>query len=167
MIHISAPALVALQRGMAQAPDMVRRELTSEMTVLTQHLEGEVKDAWPVGISNSREQITSDAFSTPTGALGVIGTPSPYAPVIEDGRKPGKGVSRAGQDAIAAWAVGKLGVSPKAAKGVAYLISRKIKAQGIAAKRPFAITLERNRTVALRAFEDAAARIADQLGGAA
>ena len=165
-ITLSARGLDVLHRAASVAPDLVERVLLAEMTVVTRHIEGEVKEAWPVAVFNSREQITSDAFSSPAGVLGVVGTPSPYAPVIEDGRKPGKGVSKAGQEALALWAVGKLGVTPKKARSVAFLVSRKIKARGIAAKHPFAKTLARNDAYLVQAFEAAAERLAAQLGDA-
>jgi hypothetical protein len=97
--------------------------------------------------------------------LGVVGTPSVYAPVIEEGRRPGKGVSKEGREALAMWAVGILGVTPKDAPGVAFLISRKIKAKGISAKHPFQNALQKHEPHVLMMFEDACGRVASHLAG--
>lgn len=167
-VALSAPTLAALQDSFAKAPEFTRQRLLGAMTGATLFIEGEVKDAWPTGVFNSREQITSDAFSTPAGVLGVVGTPSPYAPVIEDGRKPGKGVSVLGQQGIALWAEKKLGVAPKEALGVAFLVSRKIKREGIEAKQPFGKVVARSTAQLTRYFENAISQIvADIARGAA
>lgn len=162
--YLSAPTLARLQASFAKAPDYTRQRLLAAMTGATQFLEGEIKDEWPVGVFNSREQITSDAFSTPAGVLGVVGTPSPYAPVIEGGRKPGKGVGELGRQAIALWAEKKLGVAAKDALGVAFLVSRKIKREGIEAKRPIGKVVDRSTAQIGRYFEDAVAQIWADIG---
>ena len=164
-LPLSALSLAALTRGFQEAPKMVERELTAAATGATMLLEREVKDTWPTGVFNSRQQISSDVFSTPAGVLGVVGTPSAYAPVIEHGRKPGKGVSKEGREALAMWAIGILGVGPKDAPGVAFLISRKIKSKGIAAKHPFQNALQKHESHVLRMFEDACGRVAAHLAG--
>ena len=166
-LALSAHSLAALTRGFKEAPVVAERELTAAATEATMLLEREVKEAWPTGIFHSRQQISSDVFSTPTGVLGVVGTPSAYAPVIEHGRKPGKGVSREGREALAMWAIGILGVAPKDAPGVAFLISRKIKAKGIAAKHPFQNVYQKHEPYVLRMFEDACGRVAAHLAGSA
>ena len=168
-VQISAPALAAIQRGLDEAPDMVHRELLAGMRAITIHLEGETADALrppDVGASGAlSESISSDAFTTPAGVLGVVGTPKHYAVVVEDGRRPGKGVSREGRVALAAWAVSKLGVPQKEADGVAYLIARKIKREGIKARKIFQNTLDQSMPAVVREFELAAGRIANQLAG--
>ena len=166
-IELSAAGLDAIARGMQAAPKIVEQEMLAAMTLVTTALEGEVKDEWPTGVFNSREQIHGDAFATPAGVLGVVGTPSPYAPVIEFGRKPGKGVSREGQESIALWAKAKLGVDEVKARSVAFLIARKIKQRGQPAEKVFTRVLYANRGQINRAFEDAAARIAGRIEGAA
>ena len=165
-IEISAAGLDAIARGMKAAPQIVEAELLAAMTLVTTAIEGEVQDAWPTGVFNSRAQIHGDAFSTPAGVLGVVGTPSPYAPVIEFGRKAGKGVSREGQESIALWAKAKLGVQEIEARSVAFLIARAIKRRGQPAKKIFQGVLDANIGQINRAFEDAAARIAGRLEGA-
>jgi hypothetical protein len=73
------------------------------------------------------------ALRHPLGAM-VFNT-MPYAGVIERGRRPGTGVSREGQFALATWVKRRMGIAdPKKAKGIAFLIARKIKARGLRAR---------------------------------
>lgn len=161
---LSTEALGRLQANFERAPELTRQRMLGAMTGATMFLEGEVKDEWPVGVFNSREQIYSDAFSSPAGILGVVGSTSPYAPVIEEGRKPGRGVSQAGQQSIALWAEKVLGVAPAEALGVAYLVARKIKRVGIPAKRPFAKVVDRSTGQIVRYFETAISQLWTDLG---
>lgn len=164
---LSVAALADLRRALEETPETVQRELAAAMTEATMLLEREAKEEWPVGVFNSREQITSDVMLEPAGVLGVVGTPSPYAPVIEAGRRPGKGVSQEGQKAIAMWAVARLGVEPARADDVAFLISQKIRRHGIAAKRPMQKVLERLAPDLLRMFDEAIGRVLQGLAGGA
>lgn len=166
-LQMSVQGLDALQRGMLAAPDMVRRELLGTMTALTMHLEGEVADALPAVSGLTRASIVSDAWSTPTGALGVVGSASIAALVLEQGRKPGKGVSKEGQEALAVWAQEKLGVTKVEGLGIAHALSFKYKLHGLPAKKPFEKTLAAQRGQIEQMFETCAQRIAAKLGSAA
>lgn len=76
---------------------------------------------------------------------------APYAAVIEEGRRPGKGVSREGQVALARWAIRKGLVEGKgkaraaAAKGVAFAISRALKKRGLKGRRVMGRVLDKIR----------------------
>jgi hypothetical protein len=87
-------------------------------------------------------QKTDEMGITDTGALknswraeklpgggATVYSDCPYAGIVELGARPHP-VSQAGQDAIASWAIRKLGVSDKEAKSVAFLICRKIAREG-------------------------------------
>jgi phage gpG-like protein len=67
------------------------------------------------------------AEKTEDGA--IVFSDCPYAGIIELGARP-HAVSIEGQQAIADWAVRKLGVDEKEAKSVAFLICRKIAREG-------------------------------------
>ncbi len=67
------------------------------------------------------------AERTENGAM--VFSDCPYAGIVELGARPHP-VSIEGQEAIAQWAVRKLGVDPKEAKSVAFLICRKIAREG-------------------------------------
>lgn len=64
------------------------------------------------------------------GKTGAIQQPQGYFLPVELGRRPGKGISAKGQQAVARWGKLKLGLSEKEAKSFAYLLSRKYKLQG-------------------------------------
>lgn len=164
-VHMSLAGLDALQRGMAQAPEMTRRELLAAAKASTLHLEGQVKDRMPSASGKTRESVHSDAFSTPAGVIGTVGSSMATATFLELGRKPGTGVSLEGQEALGTWVKEKLGVSEKEVPGVVFLIARKIKKKGMPAVKPFELTAKANEGQVLRAFENAAALIAARLTG--
>ena len=170
-MSISAQALATFQRAMKEAPEVLDRELlaaTNEGLMLLRHqLDSTIPRGWGgrsgLGMAGS---ITSDAFSTPTGALGVIGTSVSHAPVVELGRRPGKGVSEQGRVALGAWVMAVLGVTdPKRVKNIAFLISQKIKREGLPAQRPFGRAAEASADQIERMFEGAMGRVAQHLAG--
>ncbi len=71
------------------------------------------------------------AEKTAEGA--IVYSDCPYAGIVEMGARPHP-VSKEGQDAIALWAIRKLGVDPDKAASVAFLICRKIAREGQAPK---------------------------------
>ena len=166
-LHLTFAGLDALQRGFAQAPEVTRRELLAAAAASTLHLEGQVKDRMPSASGKTRESVFSDAFSTPVGVIGTVGSSQPTATFLELGRKPGTGVSKAGQEALGVWAREKLGISEKEVRSVVFLIARKIRKHGTPAVKPFELTLTANEGQVLRAFEDAAGRVAAHLAGGA
>ena len=86
-------------------------------------------------------QRTDELKITDTGALknswraertedgAVVFSDCPYAGIVELGARPHP-VSVEGQEAIARWAMRKLGVDEKEAKSIAFLIARKISKEG-------------------------------------
>lgn len=166
---MSLQGLEALRRGLEAAPEMVQHELLVSMTTVMSHLDGEVVDAMsPMSVSGlTRASVVSEAYTTPLGALGVVGSASVAAAVLEDGRAAGKPVSKEGQAAIAQWAMQKLGLGAKEAPGVAYLIARKITARGLPAKQPFRKTYDANLGMITQEFERCAERISTHLAAQA
>lgn len=161
-LHISAPALAAIHRGWAEAPAMTRRELLAAMTQGTLLVEREVKEGIPRGATGlTAASVTSDAFSTPAGILGVVASSQPSATFVELGTR----AHMPPVDALVPWVRAVLGVDAKRAPSVAYLIARKIARRGTKAKQPFAKALARTEGQVLRMFEAAADRIAQNLAG--
>ncbi len=159
---LSAQALQTLERGLREAPQLLHEVLLPVMTQVTKSLEGNVADAMPTGVSgNTRRSITSDAFSTPAGVLGVVGSNQPAALFVELGTKPHMPPVKA----LIPWVQAVLGVEPKRAPGVAFLVARKIARVGTKAQRPFANTLAAQQGQIVRAFEDAAAELAQRMAG--
>lgn len=162
-ISISAPALVTIQDGFKRAPSMVQRELLAAATEASMLLEREVKDAMPAVSGLTRASVTSDAFSTPAGVLGVVGSAQVAAVALELGTKPHMPPVKA----LVPWVIEALGVEPKRAERVAFLVARKIARVGTKAQKPFEKSLGVTQPQIVRMFEAAAGRIAAQLGGAA
>lgn len=157
MMQISAEALVSVERGLRQAPALAERELLGTMIAVTQALEGETKDAFPKRTGLTAASISSDAYSTPEGALGVVGSASPIALFVEEGTKPHE--IRAVHAKALAFPLGT---------GGEIVFAKAVHHPGTKAQHVFANTLERNEGHIVRQFEDAAARIALQMvGGAA
>lgn len=161
-LHISAPALDALRRGWREAPALVQRELLVSMTQATLLIEREVKENIPRGATGlTAASVTSDAFSTPAGVLGVVASSQPSATFVELGTKP----HRPPVAALIPWVRAVLGVDAKRAPSVAFLIARKIARKGTEAKQPFGRAVASTSGQVLRMFEDAAGRISSQLAG--
>ncbi|CAN5439069.1 hypothetical protein BH10PSE18_BH10PSE18_19030 [soil metagenome] len=161
-LQISAPALAAISRGWAEAPAVTRRELLAAMTQATLLVEREVKEGIPRGATGlTAASVTSDAFSTSAGVLGIVGSSQPAALFVELGTKP----HMPPVEALVPWVRAVLGVDAKRAPSVAFLIARKIARKGTKAQRPFALALARTEGQVLRMIESAADRIASHLAG--
>ncbi|MCJ9428550.1 hypothetical protein [Kordiimonas marina] len=126
-------------------------------------LEREVKERTPVGVGGAgglRGSITSH-----TGRIGVerietvVGTPSPYAVPVELGARP----HFPPIIPLVDWVIHKLGVNPDAARGVAFLVARKIATKGTKAVMMFTRSLEASQaqieTIYIRRAEQALSEI--------
>lgn len=163
MLWISANGLAALQRGFKEAPAYARRELLAGMTEATLLLERESKDAFPSASGLTRASIFSDAFSTPAGALGVVGSASIAAVAVELGTRPHKPPV----GPIEAWVNEKLGIQGKEARGIAFAIANKIAKRGTKAQYPFRNTWNGQFSAVVGVFERAASRVAAHLAAKA
>lgn len=165
-LHLSIAGLDALRRGFEQAPEATRREMLGTMTQATLLLEREAKERTPKATGLTAASIASDAFSTPAGVIGTVGSSQASLSFVELGTKP-HAVSAEGREALAEWAVKRLGVSRKEAPRVAFLVARKIARRGTKAQRPLGEAIAATEGQVLRMFEDAAARVAAYLAGGA
>lgn len=172
-ISLTPYGLDALERGFRQAPAVARRELLAAMREATLLLEADVvgrySEPGPKGAKHTgatRASIASDAFATPAGVLGVVGSASPVAAFIELGTR---GAPRGWPplEPLLQWVHDVLGLGGEEAEGAARGIQRKIHARGTPARPFFAQALEKNEAAVGRMFEDAAGRIAAQLTGGA
>lgn len=158
-IHIDASDLAALQRGFAAAPEFTRERLLTAMTEATLYLEREVKDAFPAVSGLTRASITSDAFSTPAGVLGVVGSASPAVAAVELGTRP----HMPPVQAILLWVQDKFGLSGEEAEGLAWGVARKIKARGTQGQGHFRRTLAGATGTLTSIFQGAVQDIAQHL----
>lgn len=162
-LHLTFAGLDSLQRGFVQAPDVTRRELLASMTQGTLLVEREVKDGMPRVTGMTAASVVSDAFATPMGVLGTVGSSQPSATFLELGTKP----HMPPVEALIPWVKAVLGVEPKRARSVAFLVARKIARKGTKPKRPFDKAIAATEGQVLRLFEDAAGRVAAHLAGGA
>lgn len=87
--------------------------------------------AYPAGQTGGIEVLGADPT---TGIRGRVFSSLPYAIVMEEGRAPGKPISRVGQAAIFLWVRRKLGLSGKEARAAGFAITMAIRRRGIAGK---------------------------------
>ena len=163
-VRISIEGLEAIRRGLERAPEMARAELLGAATESTLLIEREVKEIMPRVSGLTANSISSDAFSTPTGVLGVVSSTQPSAVFVELGTGP----HMPPVDALVPWVQAVLGVEPDRVRQVAFLVARKIARKGTPAQKPFERAAQSTQGQVARIFENAAARIAARLveGGA-
>lgn len=166
-LHISIPALAALTRGFKEAPEVTRRELLAAMTEGSLLVEREVKENMPRGATGlTAASVTSDAFATSVGVIGLVGSSQPSATFLELGTRP----HMPPVAALVPWVRAVLGVEAKRARGVAFLVARKIARKGTRRQQPFERAVIATQGQVLGMFERAAGRVAAHLertGGAA
>lgn len=158
-IQITAPSLAVLQRGLVEARDYTQERLVDAMVEATLYLEREVKDAFPAVSGLTRASITSDAFSTPAGVLGVVGSASAAAAAVELGTRP----HMPPVAPIQIWVQEKLGIGGKEGRGIAFAIARKISKVGTKPQGHFKKTLAASTRTLTRVFEDAVQDVAAHL----
>lgn len=129
-------------------PDQARRELNDlaldNLRLALQSIAGHVSDAAAEysDTGNLAQSFGADP-ATPTGGIEMIGvdlltgvsgrvfSSLPYAIVVDEGRRAGAPISRAGIDAIGLWAQRKLGLSAKEADSAKFAIANVIMTQGL------------------------------------
>ncbi len=159
-IKFTPYGLAALQRSFHEQPELARRELLAAANEAVNLLESDVKGRYPTHQGLTRGSITSDAFSTPTGVLGVVGSAAPVAGFIEMGTKP----HTPPLEPLLLWVRDILGKTGDEGYAAARGIQRKIRARGTKARPLFAEAAVRHQAAIGRMFEDAAGRVAAQLG---
>lgn len=150
-----------LQAAWAKAPDIVRQELTRAMWEAELQLEPAIQAETPEGAyKNLRSSIAAQTprVSADT-VLGVVGTAAAYAIPVELGTKPHFPPILPLVD----WVIAKLGVPEKEAKGVAFLIARKISRRGTTGAAMFRKGFDKTERRVQQAFVDARRRIRDRL----
>ncbi len=160
-LHLSISSLDALLRGFEQAPEVTRRELLGTMTEATLLVEREAKERTPKASGMTAASIMSDAFSSPVGVIGTVGSSQPSLAFVELGTKP----HMPPVEALIPWVRAVLGVERKRERSVAYLVARKIARKGTKAQRPLGEAIAATEGQVLRMFEDAAGRMAARLVG--
>ena len=132
------------------------RELTLAMNQSLDFVRGQVAVRTPVNVGTLRDSLNYQIISPFPNLVGAVGSPSVYAPVMEFGRKPNSRMPPV--DAIALWAVRKLGLSPEEAEGAAWAIAKSIAKKGIEGKYMFKEGFEVSTPHVNQLFDSAVAR---------
>lgn len=98
-----------------------------------------------IEMSGARGDGNRDGRRTGSDIQGRVFSSLPYAVVMEDGRRPGRPISRSGIDAIGLWAQRKLGLSAEQADRAKWAIAMHIIAQGIEGKGYFSAGVQAAR----------------------
>lgn len=116
----------------AKADDLTRKRVTEAMDKSVIVTVSEVRPLVPVGVSSRlRNSIGSKVEVSQSTVIGRVGSSlksEVYPAVMEMGRKPG---SFPPVSALERWVQLKLGVDSRYARGVAFVVARKIAASGI------------------------------------
>jgi hypothetical protein len=161
-IEIDFSELQRLQAQMAQSPNVVREELLTAMTEADLLVEREVKERTPHAHGLLRDSIRGVETVVGLGVEGFVGTSLSYVQPVELGTRP----HFPPVEALIDWVKVKLGIqSDREARGVAFLIARKIAAKGTKGAEMFAHTLQAVEAQVRAIFSRAQDRIAARLAG--
>lgn len=113
-------------------PEVTRKEIHTVLDLIVRRLEKEVVELTPRGVSAEgglAGGVFGEVVTLGEQFKGIVGDPVPYGEVIELGRRPGK--RRPPVDPLIPWVRSKLGISDdKEARGIAYVIAKRIGASG-------------------------------------
>lgn len=159
-------------------PIEARRALNSlavdTLRLALQTVAGFVGDEAPTDSGALGQSFGADPATT-TGGLELLGvdlvdgvqgrvfSSLPYAIVMNEGRRPGAPISRAGIDALGLWAQRKLGLSADEAASAKWAIASWIVAQGITGTGYFDIGIKRAQPTVDGLFAALAQSVARQL----
>lgn len=160
---IDFEGLKELQANLARNPAVVREELERAVTEADLLLAREVQDRMPVAGGTLRQSVFHEEEIGDTGVTGLVASPLVYAAPVEVGTKP----HFPPLEPLIDWVKAKLHITgDKEARGVAFLIGRKISRVGTPAQRPFGLAFQAQFEQVHAIFDRAAARIAARLAGA-
>jgi hypothetical protein len=116
-----------------KSPEIMCEELTAGMYEATALIERNVKRFTPVGVFGAQGGLLSTEHGEVIGkgtsiVKGIVATSSEYGEVIEKGRRAGKAWPPEG--VLLRWIEVKLDVDDKEAKGLEFIIRRKIGKKG-------------------------------------
>lgn len=143
---------------------MFDREITTELVTLSSIGQRLVVSETPRGATGDlRGSVVTELRGQPARRVGVVTSSKFHAPIVERGRQPGR---RPPTEALVLWVVRKLGIRDRReARGVAFVIARKIGQRGTSAAEMFQKAAQRLAPIAAARWQALGARIAQQLGG--
>lgn len=147
------------------------------MELALQYLAGQVAEKAPKNFGLLGQSFTANPASSTGGIeiltggsvseslVGRVFSSLPYAIVMEEGRRPGQPISRAGVASIGLWVRRKLQLSGKEAQRVMYAVVWKIRKRGIEAKHFVRAAATASEPKIEGMFREMAAGIAEGLVG--
>ncbi len=141
------------------APEIALQELQKAMAEADMLLKRLVQDALPTATGTLRASVFGVERATETGVIGLVGSPLIYAPPVELGTRP----HFPPIEPLVDWVKLKLGVPEKDARGVAFLVARKIARKGTGATHVFKLSFERGEQQVRDMFARALGRIAQRI----
>ncbi len=163
-VQTSGPLLNT--RELAQRFD---REITGEIAQLGALGQRLVIDRTPRGVSSGggglRGSVHLEFRGVPAQRSAVVGSALFYAPIVEEGRRPGRRPPARPGSALHLWVRRKLGVGGEAAARVTFLVARKVGRVGSPGAFMFQGAFQRLETIASSRFAALEARLAGILDG--
>ncbi len=165
--EIDTGALAQVRDAMQRAPQIVIAELEAAVTEADALLQREVQDRTPIGAHGLlRESIFHREEVSDSGVSGLVASPLIYAEPVELGTRP----HFPPLQPLIDWVMHSphFGISnEKIARGIAFLIARKISRVGTKGQHMFGITFQAQEGQVQAIFERAVGRIATRLAGGA
>lgn len=161
-IRIDFSELTKLKAQYASSPDVVVQELSAAMTEADLLIEREVKERTPKAHGLLRESVIGVESINGLHVEGFVSSPLAYAVSVELGTKP----HFPPIDALVDWVKVRFGVqSDKVARGIAFMIGRKIAVRGTKGAFMFERTFQAMDGQVTEIFGRAQQRIVDRLAG--
>ena len=151
-----------------QAPQIVQDNLDAFITEATAFLDAQVKMRTPQGVFGAQGgllgSIQADVAGKGTPLVkGTVMSAHKYAEVIEKGRTPGKGMPPRGS--LVRWIEVKLGLDPKSAQNLDYVIRRSIGRKGFEGRHMFEKAVTENQGKLEAMADRHCMKIAGELNG--
>lgn len=160
-IRIEFDELKTLEAGLRAHPDVVREELGRAITEADLLLEREIRDAWPRASGISRASMHTVERVDGLKVEGFVGSSLNYVRPVDLGTRP----HFPPVDALIDWVKLRFQVSSEAqARGIAFVIARKIAARGTKGAFVFRDVLARLTPQLREIFVRAQAKIAARMG---
>lgn len=160
-IVIDVPGLEQLAALWAAAPNEVRAEMETAMIEADALAEREITEITPRAAGLLAGSIGSEVQSFEDSVIGVVGTSAAYAVPVELGTRP----HFPPIEPLVDWVRVKLGVGEKEARGVAFLVARKISRTGTKGAHMFERALSSVEPGIAAIFHRALDRIVKRLAG--
>ena len=160
-IEFDTSQALRVAEAFKQAPELSTREFSTAVTEAVLLLEREVKDKTETGATGLLgRSITHQVRGSSEGVYGKVVSPLQYAIPVELGTKP----HFPPLDALEDWVHFKFDLPRAEARGVAYIIARKIAAKGTEGRFMFTDTMSERGGDVLRLLSDALDRVFAQMG---